>query len=329
MIPDETVQAILAATDIVTLIGESLELKKSGANYGALCPFHSEKSPSFNVNSQRQIFHCFGCQAGGDAIKWERMYFEKTFVEACERLAARAGIPLSSHLDDQDRSRRDTPRRKRVIRRDLPKVPDLDEGNAAEHLALAKLRGLMAPSIAAAMARGFLRFCWWNEKRSWIVTDKTRVNAQVRHLDGSPLFHNAAGNPVKAQTVSSSWSRWPLGAADIRHRDVLICEGGPDFLAAVELIELFELPVSPVGILGASMPIHEKALPFFRNKVVHVAEHTGDAGAAATARWAAQLDGLASVIACPMPDDDLNQAIVDYGPRGALNYLPYRTELPF
>jgi hypothetical protein len=329
MIPEETVQAILAATDIVTLIAESLELKRAGTSFKANCPFHNEKSPSFNVNPQRQTFHCFGCQAGGDAIKWERMYFDKTFVEACERLAARAGIPLSSHSDDHDRSRRAKPRRKRVIKRDLPDVPDLDEGNPAEHRALAKLRGLDERTIRAAMHRGFLRFCWWNEKRSWIVTDKTRVNAQVRHLDGSPLFFTSDGKGIKAQTVSSSWSRWPLGAADIRHRDVLICEGGPDFLAAIELIEEFELKVSPVGILGASMPIHDKALPFFRNKVVHVAEHTGQAGQDATARWAAQLEGIASVIACPMPDDDLNQAIVDYGPRGALNYLPYRTEMPF
>ena len=77
------------------------------------------------------------------------------------------------------------------------------------------------------------------------------------------------------------------------------------------------------------MPIHDKALPFFRGKIVHVAEHTGQAGMDATARWAAQLDGIAKVIACPMPEDDLNQAIIDHGQRGALRYLPYETELPF
>lgn len=329
MIPDETVQAILGATDIVLLITESVELKRSGSGFIGLCPFHNEKSPSFNVNPQRQIFHCFGCQASGDAIKWERMYFDKTFVEACERLAARAGIPLSGHSDAGDRSRRAQPKRKRVIRRDFPLVPDLDNGNAAEYRQLAELRGLMPSTIDMAIQKGFLRFCWWNEKRSWMVTDKTRVNAQVRHLDGSPLFFNAAGKPVKAQTVTSSWGSWPIGSADIRTSRVLFTEGGPDFLAAIELIDQFDLNVSPVSMLGASMPIHSKAMPFYRNKVVHVAEHTGQAGQDATARWAKQLEGIASVTACPMPDDDLNQAIVDYGLRGALNYLPYTSDLPF
>lgn len=329
MIPEETIQRILEATDIVLLVAESVPLKKSGASFQGLCPFHNEKSPSFNVNPARKTFHCFGCQAGGDALKWEQMYFNVTFVEACERLAAKAGIPLSSHSDGGDRSARPQQKRKRVFRRDFPLVPDLDEGNASEHRRLAELRGLLPTTIEIAMRKGFLRFCWWNEKRSWIVTDKTRVNAQVRHLDGSPLFHNAAGKPVKAQTVTSSWSKWPLGAADIRTTQVLFAEGGPDFLAAIEIIDQYDLNVSPVGMLGASMPIHDKAMPFFRGKIVHIAEHTGEAGQGATARWAEQLAGIAEVIACPMPDDDLNQAIVDYGHRGALNYLPYQTDLPF
>lgn len=328
MIPEETIQQILSATDILTLISESLELKRSGSGFKAPCPFHDEKSGSFHVNPQRQTFHCFGCQAGGDAIKWERMYFDKTFVEACERLAARAGIPLSSHSEDHDRSRRATPKRKKTYWRDLPEVPELDEGNESEYRRLGELRGLCTPTIKSAVRKGFLRFCWWNNSRAWIVTDKTRVNAQVRFMDGSPLFFSGEKG-IKAQTVTSSWSKWPLGAADIRTTNVLLTEGGPDFLAAIGLIEQFDLNTSPVAILGASMPIHDKALAFFRGKIVHVAEHTGQAGMDATARWAAQLDGIAKVIACPMPEDDLNQAIIDHGQRGALRYLPYETELPF
>ena len=70
IISQETIQKILDETDIVELIQGYFPLKRAGVNYLALCPFHNEKSPSFNVNPQRQTFHCFGCGEGGDAIKF-------------------------------------------------------------------------------------------------------------------------------------------------------------------------------------------------------------------------------------------------------------------
>jgi DNA primase len=89
-----TVEQVRAASDIVDVIGAVLPLKRAGANFVALCPFHKEKTPSFNVNPQRQIFHCFGCHKGGDVFGFIQEYENLSFPEAVRRLAERAKIPL-------------------------------------------------------------------------------------------------------------------------------------------------------------------------------------------------------------------------------------------
>ena len=91
---DDTRERVRNANDIVDVIGSYLPLKRAGANFVALCPFHKEKSPSFNVNPHRQIFHCFGCHKGGDVFTFVMEYDSVDFPEALRRLADRAKIPL-------------------------------------------------------------------------------------------------------------------------------------------------------------------------------------------------------------------------------------------
>ena len=100
IISQETIQKILDETDIVELIEGYFPLKRAGVNRVAVCPFHNEKTPSFNVNPTRQIFHCFGCGAGGDAIKFIMMYENLSFPEAAKRLADRAGIMIQEEAYD-------------------------------------------------------------------------------------------------------------------------------------------------------------------------------------------------------------------------------------
>src|SRR4051812_23880716 len=90
----DLLEKIRAASDIVDVIGSYVPLKRAGANFVALCPFHKEKSPSFNVNPQRQIFHCFGCHKGGDVFTFVKEYENIDFVESVKRLADRAKITL-------------------------------------------------------------------------------------------------------------------------------------------------------------------------------------------------------------------------------------------
>ncbi len=100
IISQETIQKILDETDIVELIEGYFPLKRAGVNRVAVCPFHNEKTPSFNVNPNRQIFHCFGCGAGGDAIKFIMMYDNLPFPEAAKRLADRVGVMIQEEVFD-------------------------------------------------------------------------------------------------------------------------------------------------------------------------------------------------------------------------------------
>ena len=90
----EFVDQIRDASDIAGVVGEHLTLKRSGARFKALCPFHKEKTPSFMVNPERQIFKCFGCGMGGDVFRFVMDMEKLTFPEAVEHLAGRAGIAV-------------------------------------------------------------------------------------------------------------------------------------------------------------------------------------------------------------------------------------------
>ena len=93
-IHDEDVARVREATDIVAVIGEYVQLKRVGRRWQGLCPFHAEKTPSFSVNAEMGVYHCFGCKASGDAITFLREVEHADFPEAVERLAGRSGITL-------------------------------------------------------------------------------------------------------------------------------------------------------------------------------------------------------------------------------------------
>ena len=94
MYSQETIEQVVAANDIVDVIGSYVQLKRSGSGYKGLCPFHSEKTPSFSVSPSRQTYHCFGCGEGGNVISFVMKYENDTFPEAMKLLADRAGIRL-------------------------------------------------------------------------------------------------------------------------------------------------------------------------------------------------------------------------------------------
>ena len=93
-IPDEIIERIKDATDIVDIISEYVQLNKRGRNFVGLCPFHGEKTPSFNVNPELQIYKCFGCNMAGNVFKFLQEHDKVSFVEAVSLLAQRSGIAL-------------------------------------------------------------------------------------------------------------------------------------------------------------------------------------------------------------------------------------------
>lgn len=108
MIATSSLEALKAKIDIVDVIGSYLELKKNGANFKACCPIHGEKTASFVVSPRKQIYHCFGCGAGGDAIKFVQEYKKLTFVEAAEEIANDLNFKLehdNTNVGEKDYSR--------------------------------------------------------------------------------------------------------------------------------------------------------------------------------------------------------------------------------
>ncbi len=100
LIAKETIEQVLAATDIVDLIGSYIPLKRAGTSYKANCPFHHEKSPSFNVSASKQFYHCFGCGKSGNAIGFVMDHEGLVFMDALKKLAVKAGVHLEEEPDD-------------------------------------------------------------------------------------------------------------------------------------------------------------------------------------------------------------------------------------
>ena len=102
---DELIDEIRTSNDIVSIISQYVVLKRSGRNFLGLCPFHREKSPSFSVSPDKQIFHCFGCGVGGDVIHFISKIENLDFKQALEELAQRSGITLPTLTNGQDEKR--------------------------------------------------------------------------------------------------------------------------------------------------------------------------------------------------------------------------------
>jgi DNA primase len=99
-LPRQFIDDLIARNDIVSLIEQHVPLKKAGGSYKGLCPFHNEKTPSFNVNPNKQLYHCFGCGASGNIISFLMDYEHLRFPDAIETLAQMAGVEIPATLDD-------------------------------------------------------------------------------------------------------------------------------------------------------------------------------------------------------------------------------------
>ncbi len=149
--PQSFIDEVRAAADIVTVISDSVSLRKAGNAYKGLCPFHGEKTPSFNVNRDRGFFHCFGCGVGGDVFKFVELQEKVGFQDAVRHLAGRFGIPIPDVEASGDQ--RESP----AEREALIKLHEIAVGYFREQLAspagarireyLAKDRGLSQETI--------------------------------------------------------------------------------------------------------------------------------------------------------------------------------------
>ncbi|MCM2273081.1 MAG: DNA primase, partial [candidate division Zixibacteria bacterium] len=138
MIPQDIIEQIRQATDIAQIIGEYVKLRKRGKTYEANCPFHTEKTPSFKVNPDRQIYHCFGCGKGGNVFTFLIEHEKMTFVEAVRHLARKANITIREEVSDTRREQ-------------------LEKLNYAQQVALEYFQKVLYSSQYKVVLEGYLR----------------------------------------------------------------------------------------------------------------------------------------------------------------------------
>ena len=164
MLPTGFIQDLLSRVDIVEVVGRHVELKKAGINHKGLCPFHGEKSPSFIVSPSRQTYHCFGCGAHGDAIRFLTEHHGMGFMDAVRDLAQQVGLAVpESTATPEDRARADAERAQRATLSDvLAKAADHYKGAlkaSPRAVAYLKKRGLTG-QIAARFGLGYAPEGW-------------------------------------------------------------------------------------------------------------------------------------------------------------------------
>jgi len=164
MLPTGFIQDLLSRVDVVEVVGRHVELKKAGINHKGLCPFHGEKSPSFVVSPSRQTYHCFGCGAHGDAIRFLTEHHGMGFMDAVRDLAQQVGLAVpESTATPEDRARAEAERAKRATLSDvLAKAADHYKGAlkaSPRAVAYLKKRGLTG-QIAARFGLGYAPEGW-------------------------------------------------------------------------------------------------------------------------------------------------------------------------
>ncbi len=159
-IPDSFIQEVIARTDIVDIVGRHVSLRKGGANLLGLCPFHGEKSPSFTVSPAKQFYHCFGCGAHGDAIRFLMEHAGLGFLDAVKDLAQQAGLKVpEAPTDPQEQARAAQARaRQQTLTEVLQRAADhyrgrlKDDPRAVEYLKKRGLTGRVAQHFGLGYA---------------------------------------------------------------------------------------------------------------------------------------------------------------------------------
>lgn len=259
-------------------------------------PWREDRKPSLSISKDGMLWKDFGEDTGGDAVCFLERACGLSRKDACLKLIEMAGCQnITAALAAPK------PAPASYKRRARPTMPTMTAGTDDQRERLAKLRGVSAEAVTMLANCGLLHFCDYYDRECWLITDRERINAQVRRLDGGKW------GEVKALTLANSWAKWPIGIGTAG-ANVLLVEGGPDLLAACEAILAENLDCSPVCMFGAALEIHPSALALFYRKRVCIVPHNDEAGRKAAAKWMNQLHGGELR---PLPDGvkDLNELV--------------------
>lgn len=251
-----------------------IELRREGTRWKALCPLHNEKTASFYIGPDPNLWHCFGCGAGGSIVDLHMALNNLSVGEAMAELGGGDRGHDHEHQQYQQKPKHKEPDSfsdEKAAR--LRKTwPAFDVPTSREIEIIAGRRGLSTEGVAIAAGRGLLLCADSHEGRMWVVSDSRRINAQGRRFDGRKWVH--IGNK-KAWTLPGSIAAWPIGIREAQSfPSIALVEGAPDLIAGFHLAWIAgqEERVAPVAMLG-SMPIPKQALPLFANKRVRLFGH--------------------------------------------------------
>jgi DNA primase len=268
--PDSFVDEVRRTADIVRYVSEHVQLRKMGSSYKGLCPFHQEKTPSFNVNPDRGAFHCFGCGVGGDVFKFAMLHEKVSFPESIELVARRFGIPVPENRYEQGPDRKERDEMLALLdaatehfERNLWTAPGTKAreyllGRGFKEETLRRIRtGAAADSwgdlfevlkrrfpVGALMTAGLVRegqksnkpYDWFRNRAVFpILNDSGRVvGFGARSLDGSePKYLNSPESPAyqKSKTLYGlSWAKEAIR----KEGHIVLMEGYLDVARALE-----------------------------------------------------------------------------------------------
>lgn len=192
-IPQRFIDDLLSRVDVVEVVGERVELKRSGRNYSGLCPFHQEKSASFTVSADKQFYHCFGCGAHGSALRFLMEYDKLPFPEAVEQLAGRLGLEVPREGADDPKAREREKKRDQGVNllelaaRFFRERAVMQEGQAAR--SYLEQRGL-SPEVVKTYGIGYAPEQWDALKKH--LSDKG-VSESVQVEYGLLIHHESSG----------------------------------------------------------------------------------------------------------------------------------------
>jgi hypothetical protein len=264
------------------------------------CPFHEDHSPSFSVYDNGKRWKCFTGCGEGDVIDFLARAKNLSNEEACKEILARAG----ANHEPPPKRERESPKPEGL------QLPPLREYSQTLYQAVADSRGLNITAVEFAYHwLKTLLFAKVYEEPSWILTDAFKRCAEARRIDRKTYPAIGTLGERKSHTLAGSAKSWPVGIPPPgfekpwlkQHvHKILLVEGGPDYLAACQLIAAQDENVLPIAMLGASQNICEDALPHFANRRVTIAGHPDKEGRDAALRWALQIrdaGGLARPVA--------------------------------
>lgn len=314
---DDDVARVRESTDLVALAGEHMALKRVGRRFMGLCPFHNEKTPSFSINPELSVYHCFGCQKSGDAITFIRESEHLDFVEAVERLAARAGITLRYDSANVSKDRKRKERLSETVgaaiafyHRLLMEAPE--GGAARKHLRSRNFDGDAARRFQLGWAPdGFDALSVHLQREGFgrndildaglaFVNRANKLQDQFRRRlmfpiydsrgepagfggralgDEMPKYKNSPETPIYQKSRLLYGLNWAKGEI-VARGEVVICEGYTDVMA-------FALAGTPNAVATCGTALADDHFQILKNlaRKVVLAYDADTAGQAAAERW--------------------------------------------